>query len=55
MIDSFTLKGNVFYETGVGSLIFIGIVALLIFGPNKSPEPGKAANTTRERKGEGNG
>lgn len=31
---------------GVGSLIFIGIVALLIFGPNKLPELGKALGST---------
>ncbi|MFD2680030.1 twin-arginine translocase TatA/TatE family subunit [Bacillus seohaeanensis] len=36
---------------GPGSLILIAIVALLIFGPKKLPELGKAAgNTLREFK-----
>lgn len=30
----------------VGSLILIALVALLIFGPKKLPELGKAAGTT---------
>ncbi|WP_078551297.1 twin-arginine translocase TatA/TatE family subunit [Bacillus alkalicellulosilyticus] len=36
---------------GVGSMILIALVALLIFGPKKLPELGKAAgNTLREFK-----
>ena len=36
---------------GAGSIILIGLVALLIFGPKKLPELGKAAgNTLREFK-----
>lgn len=36
---------------GIGSWIMIAIVALLIFGPKKLPELGKAAgNTLREFK-----
>ncbi len=36
---------------GIGSLIIIAFVALLIFGPKKLPELGKAAgNTLREFK-----
>jgi sec-independent protein translocase protein TatA len=36
---------------GIGSLILIAFVALLIFGPKKLPELGKAAgNTLREFK-----
>ncbi len=36
---------------GAGSLILIAIVALIIFGPKKLPEFGKAAgNTLREFK-----
>ncbi len=36
---------------GPGSLIIIGVVAVLIFGPKKLPELGKAAgNTLREFK-----
>ncbi|KMJ56185.1 twin-arginine translocase TatA/TatE family subunit [Alkalihalophilus lindianensis] len=36
---------------GAGSIVIIGLVALLIFGPKKLPELGKAAgNTLREFK-----
>ncbi|MEB1808943.1 MAG: twin-arginine translocase TatA/TatE family subunit [Bacillaceae bacterium] len=36
---------------GVGSIVLIALVALLIFGPKKLPELGKAAgNTLREFK-----
>lgn len=36
---------------GVGSMILIALVAILIFGPKKLPELGKAAgNTLREFK-----
>lgn len=36
---------------GVGSIVLIAIVALVIFGPKKLPEFGKAAgNTLREFK-----
>lgn len=36
---------------GMGSIVVIGLVALLIFGPKKLPELGKAAgNTLREFK-----
>lgn len=36
---------------GAGSIVLIAIVALLIFGPKKLPELGKAAgNTLREFK-----
>ncbi|WP_100371616.1 twin-arginine translocase TatA/TatE family subunit [Bacillus sp. FJAT-45037] len=36
---------------GGGSILIIGLVALLIFGPKKLPELGKAAgNTLREFK-----
>ncbi len=36
---------------GPGSLLVIGVVAVLIFGPKKLPELGKAAgNTLREFK-----
>ncbi|GGE34996.1 Sec-independent protein translocase protein TatAy [Pullulanibacillus camelliae] len=36
---------------GYGSLILIGVVALIIFGPKKLPELGKAAgHTLREFK-----
>lgn len=36
---------------GVGSMVIIGLVAVLIFGPKKLPELGKAAgNTLREFK-----
>ncbi|MCP3742491.1 twin-arginine translocase TatA/TatE family subunit [Rossellomorea sp. BNER] len=31
---------------GPGSLVIIGVVALLIFGPKKLPELGKAAGST---------
>lgn len=31
---------------GVGSMVVIGLVALLIFGPKKLPELGKAAGST---------
>ena len=41
------MLGNI----GAGSLILIAIVALIIFGPKKLPEFGKAAgNTLREFK-----
>ncbi|WLR42160.1 twin-arginine translocase TatA/TatE family subunit [Bacillus carboniphilus] len=36
---------------GMGSILVIGLIALLIFGPKKLPELGKAAgNTLREFK-----
>lgn len=31
---------------GFGSIVFIGIVALIVFGPKKLPELGKAAGAT---------
>ncbi|MBM7717489.1 twin-arginine translocase TatA/TatE family subunit [Siminovitchia sp. FSL H7-0308] len=38
-------------SAGVGSLLVIALVAILIFGPKKLPELGKAAgNTLREFK-----
>ncbi|GGH83369.1 sec-independent protein translocase protein TatA [Pullulanibacillus pueri] len=41
---------------GVGSIVLIAIVALVIFGPKKLPEFGKAAgNTLREFKKATNG
>lgn len=39
-------KGMFFMRPGVGSLVIIGIVALLIFGPSKLPELGKALGST---------
>jgi sec-independent protein translocase protein TatA len=43
--------GSVILMVGPGSIILIVIVALLIFGPKKLPELGKAAgNTLREFK-----
>ncbi|TYO69951.1 twin-arginine translocase TatA/TatE family subunit [Rossellomorea marisflavi] len=49
MIEEY--KGRCLIMVGPGSMVLIAVVALLIFGPKKLPELGKAAgNTLREFK-----
>ncbi|QHA34664.1 twin-arginine translocase TatA/TatE family subunit [Rossellomorea marisflavi] len=49
MIEEY--KGRCLIMVGPGSMMLIAVVALLIFGPKKLPELGKAAgNTLREFK-----